>query len=188
MIPSGYIDLLGQLNQLHQTGISIHFVLGNHDYWDFGSFKKKFNAKIYSGNFDFHQNDIQIQVCHGDGLLHNDRGYRIMKKVIRSKLCIFLFKYIHPNFGCWLAKKVSRTSEVYHHHDLMNVAIRSELIEYAHCQWKLGINTVLIGHYHLTGIIEENGNYLIFMGDWLRHYTVTRLDKNGWWQGSWENI
>ena len=92
VIPSGYIDLLEQLKQLYQTGISIHFVLGNHDYWDFGFFKKKFNAITYPDNFDFHQNEIQIQVCHGDGILKKDIGYRFMKKIIRSRLCIYLFK------------------------------------------------------------------------------------------------
>jgi len=37
-------------------------------------------------------------------------------------------------------------------------------------------------------IVEEDGNSLIFMGDWLRHFTVTRLDKNGWWQGKWDEV
>ena len=40
----------------------------------------------------------------------------------------------------------------------------------------------------LDVIIEEDGNSLIFMGDWLRHFTVTRLDENGWWQGKWDDI
>ena len=31
VIPSGYIDLLEQLDQLNQSGVSIHFVLGNQD-------------------------------------------------------------------------------------------------------------------------------------------------------------
>ena len=42
--------------------------------------------------------------------------------------------------------------------------------------------------YHQTGIIEENENILIFMGDWIRHYTITRLDANGWWQGNWKEV
>ena len=32
MLPSGYADLMEQLDRLNQAGISIHFVLGNHDY------------------------------------------------------------------------------------------------------------------------------------------------------------
>jgi len=188
VIPSGYIDLLERLDQLHQSGVSIHFVLGNHDYWDFGYFKKKFNAQVYAGNLEFHQDEIRIQVCHGDGLLKNDRGYRFMRKIIRSRICIFLFKNFHPDLGCALANKISKTSSNYHHHDVKSDDIRTELIEYARSQWKLGINSVLLGHYHQIGIIEEDGNSLIFMGDWLRHFTVTRLDDSGWWQGIWEEI
>jgi len=188
VIPSGYIDLLEQLDQLHQSGISIHYVLGNHDYWDFGYFNKKFGAQVYADNIEFNHNESKIQVCHGDGLLKNDSSYRLMKKIIRSRLCIFLFKNFHPDWGCALAKKVSNTSGNYHHHDLKSDEIRDELTEYARSQWKLGIKSVLLGHYHQTGIIEEEGNTLIFMGDWLQHLTVTRLDENGWWQGNWEEI
>jgi len=188
VVPSGYVDLLEQLDILHQSGIAIHYVLGNHDFWDFGYFKEKFGAVVYPGNLEFKENDFHIQVCHGDGILKNDRGYRFMKKIIRSPLCIFLFKNFHPDWGCGLAKKVSKASGDYHHHDLKADAIRIELIEYARSQWKLGFNTVLLGHYHQSGIVEENSNSVIFMGDWLRHFTVTRLDENGWWQGNWEEI
>ena len=48
VVPSGYVDLLEQLQQLNQSGVAIHFVLGNHDYWDFGYFKEKFSAEVYS--------------------------------------------------------------------------------------------------------------------------------------------
>jgi len=188
VIPSGYVDLLEQLDLLHKSGIPIHYILGNHDYWDFGYFHKKFGAQVYADNLEFHQDENQIQVCHGDGLLKNDSGYRLMKKIIRSQLCIFLFKNFHPDWGCALAKQVSKTSGNYHHHDLKSKEIRNELIEYAQSQWKRGIKSVLLGHYHQTGIIKENGNTLIFMGDWIKHYTVTRLDENGWWQGNWEEI
>jgi len=111
-----------------------------------------------------------------------------MKKIIRSSFCIWLFKLFHPDWGCALAKKVSKASGDYHHHDLKTNTIRTELIDYARSQWRLGYNIVLLGHYHQTGIVEENGNTVIFMGDWLRHFTVTRLDENGWWQGKWCDI
>ena len=88
VLPAGYVDLLEQLDQLNQSGIDIHFVLGNHDYWDFGYFKQKFNAEVYTGNIEFEHNSSRIQVCHGDGLLKNDTGYRFMKKVIRSRFMV----------------------------------------------------------------------------------------------------
>ena len=188
MIPAGYADLMEELSLLNQTGVSIHFVLGNHDYWDFGYFQQKFNATVYTENLEIKNDSYNIQVCHGDGLLKNDIGYRLMKRVIRSRFCIFLFRNFHAYWGYRLAQKISKTSEDYHHHDNKKISIRNEMIEYAHDQWEAGFTTVLLGHYHQTGIIEENGNFLIFMGDWLKHFTVTRLDANGWWQGSWNEL
>ena len=188
VLPAGYVDLLEQLHQLNQSGIDIHFVLGNHDYWDFGYFRQKFNAEVYTGNIEFEHNSSRIQVCHGDGLLKNDTGYRFMKKVIRSRFSIFLFRNFHADWGCWLAKKISTISSSYHHHHAKSKSIRDEMIQYARTQWKMGFTTVLLGHYHQTGIVEENGNSLIFMGDWLRHFTVTRLDADGWWQGTWNEL
>ena len=188
MIPPGYSDLFEELAILNKFGISIHFVLGNHDFWDFGYFEKKFNATKYSENFNFIFNNSKIQVCHGDGLLKNDIGYRLMKKIIRNRLFIFLFKKLPPNWGYSIAKKISKTSEYYHHHDKKSQQIKNEMKDYAKSQWLIGFNSVLIGHYHQTGIIKENGKYLIFMGDWLRHFTITKLDENGWWQGKWNEL
>ena len=182
MIPVGYHDLMEELSSLNESGISIHFVLGNHDYWDFGYFKKKFNGTVYSENLNFINNDSKIQVCHGDGLLKNDIGYRLMKKIIRSKLCIFLFKNIPPNWGYAIAKKISKTSGHYHHHDKKSQLIKNEMMDYAKNQWLKGYTTVLIGHYHQTEIETSKEKLLIFMGDWLKHFTVTSLDENGWQQ------
>jgi UDP-2,3-diacylglucosamine hydrolase len=188
VIPSGYNNLLEELRHLNKSGITIHYLLGNHDYWDFGYFHNKFGAHVHPSDLEFYNNESKILVSHGDGLLKNDYGYRLMKKIIRSRLCIFLFKNFPPDWGCALAKKVSKASGDYHHHDLRSEKIRQELIEFARLQWKLGTKTVLLGHYHQIGIVEEKGNCIIFMGDWLRHFTVTRLDKNGWWQGNWKEI
>ncbi len=187
-VPDNYMDLMNQLEILNKNGIEIHFVLGNHDYWDFGYFQKKFNATVYKNNLEKKYGAYHIQVCHGDGLLKNDTGYRFMKKIIRSKFCIFLFSLLPAKFGYSLANKISRASETYHHHDIKSNSIKKEMLDYARKQWEIGYTTVLLGHYHQRGIIEENGNYLIFMGDWLRHFTVTRLDENGWWQGDWNEL
>ena len=188
VIQAGYSDLFEKLEKLYLSGIQIYFLLGNHDFWDFGYFNKKFGAEVIDGNLEFIYNSQKIQVTHGDGLLRKDHGYRFMKKVIRSQISISLFKLIHPDWGCWLANKVSKTSGHYHHHDNNSEAIRREIQEYARTQWQNGITTVLIGHYHQKGIVKENGNYLIFLGDWLRHFTVTRLSEDGWWQGHWQEL
>ena len=109
----GYENIFDKLNDLSNNGVDIHYVLGNHDYWDFGYFKKRFNAKIYTSNLEFEMNGEKIIVTHGDGLLNGDSGYRFMRKIIRSKICIFLFNILGGKIGCQIAKKISNTSKKY---------------------------------------------------------------------------
>ena len=35
----GYENIFNQLNDLSKSGVEIHYVLGNHDYWNFGYFE-----------------------------------------------------------------------------------------------------------------------------------------------------
>ena len=185
VVPKGFNDILYRLEQLYKSGVKIHYILGNHDYWDFGSFTEKFGAIVHNKDLEFDINGQKILVTHGDGLLKNDVGYRFMKRIIRSKLAIFLFKLFHPDWGCALARKVSNTSSHYHHHDEKSIQIRNEMRQFANKKWNEGYDAVLIGHYHQIGIEASDEKSLIFMGDWLKHFTVTSLDKNGWQQNKW---
>ena len=70
MIPAGYHDLMEELSSLNESGISIHFVLGNHDYWDYGYLKK-------TANIIFHKNDISyLSYCQFTEI--NDKKIRII--------------------------------------------------------------------------------------------------------------
>jgi len=190
----GYEDIFNKLEELSSHGIEIHYILGNHDYWDFGYFEKKFNAKIYRDNLEFSINQQKIILTHGDGLLSRDSGYRFMRKIIRSKICIYLFKMLGGQIGSKLAKRVSNTSKRYNYSEKHNKKnnikkedIRSEINNYIIDNWIEKADTVLVGHYHLTGIDNLNNNKkIIYLGDWLSYYTVTCLNESGWEQFSWE--
>jgi UDP-2,3-diacylglucosamine hydrolase len=47
-IPKGYTRLLGKLAELTDSGIAIHFFLGNHDMWMNGYFEKELNIPVYA--------------------------------------------------------------------------------------------------------------------------------------------
>ena len=93
---------------------------------------------------------------------------------------------MHSDWGCALAKKISKTSGEYHHHDRNSKEIREELIKYAKNLWSQGIEAVLFGHYHQIGIKEFNEHRLIWMGDWISYFSVTVRDDKGWRQLNWE--
>ena len=79
VIPKGYESLLQALEELNNSGIEIHFIAGNHDYWDFGYLNKAININFHKGDFLLDNKNQKILITHGDGLLKNDYGYRFMK-------------------------------------------------------------------------------------------------------------
>jgi len=188
VVPNGYQDLIDELATFQDFGIDIHYIAGNHDYWDFGYLSQTANIIFHKNDLEFNLNDKKILITHGDGLLKNDYGYRFMKKIIRSSLFIKLFKLIPPRISFKLAGKLSKSSSEYNHNDKFINIIMRDTLNYAREKWEKDIDIVMVGHYHQQKIIHHEKSSLIFLGDWLGKYTVTTLNENNIWQGNWKEF
>ena len=187
-IPTCYKDVIENLSNLKNSGVDIHYVAGNHDFWDFGFFENCFATKFYEKDLSINNPESKILITHGDGLLENDKGYRLLKKVIRSKTFIFCFKMLGYKIGYKIGKKVSNTSKHYNHFDSNAVQIKQEMLEFAKKKWNQSYDVVLIGHYHQKGIVEDKDKKLIFLGDWLKHFLITKFDGKKWGQFTWNEL
>ena len=182
--PSEFIEIFERLKDLKNNGVEIYYILGNHDYWDFGFFNKMFATKTFKNQCHIDIDNQKILIIHGDGIFKDDYNYRIFRKIIRSKLCIFLFNLLSPRIGYLIASKISnadKPSEYYKDNEL----IKKKLTNYAEKRWE-DIDVLLIGHYHQSGIIEKNNKKLIFLGDWLNKFLVTTYHNNTWKQVIWD--
>jgi len=187
-IPKGYDSILSALSDLNNNNIKIHYIAGNHDFWDFGYLNSKTGLNFYKSDLSLKSNDKKILITHGDGILKSDVGYRIMKKIIRSKLFIFLFNLLPPSLTCSLAEKISKSSSDYNHHDRYKKIIFKDTLDYSKNKWEVGYDIVCIGHYHQTGIIKHKNKEIIYLGDWLSKFTVTCIKNGKSWQGDWKEF
>src|SRR3954469_8732024 len=110
VVPKGYVRILGKLAELTDSGIPIHFFVGNHDMWMNGYFEKELNIKVYHHPAEFDLNGKKFFIGHGDGLGPGDHKYKFMKKVFRNKVSRLLFGSLHPRHGIGLADYFSRKS------------------------------------------------------------------------------
>ena len=155
-IPSGYDSILNALEDLYNSNIKIHYIAGNHDFWDFGYLNKTANINFHKTDLLIHNQNQKILITHGDGLLKNDYGYRFMKKIIRSKIFIQIFKAIPHEISFKFANKLSKSSAAYNHHDKYVNTIINDVSEFAEKEWeKNNIDIVLVGHYHQEKIITR---------------------------------
>ena len=188
VVPNGYQDLIEELVSLNNAGIEIHYLAGNHDYWNFGYLEKKIGLIFHKQDLKFNFNKKNILITHGDGLLKSDHGYRLLKRIIRHPIFIKLFKMIPPKISFKLASKLSKSSSDYNHNDKFIDIIMYDIFNYAKRQWNNNHDIVMVGHYHQQKVIKEEDGILIFLGDWLTKFSVTTLNEKGIWQGNWEEF
>jgi UDP-2,3-diacylglucosamine hydrolase len=188
VIPKDYFDILTQLQRLRKAGVEIHFVLGNHDYWTDKFLNDTLGIHIYPEDTEVTINGRRFYLTHGDGLLAEDRGYRIMRKILRSPLVTFLYRWFHPDLGIALAQSASRLSRKYNPPVAQEEQRFQELTGFARAHWNAGCDVVVIGHYHLNRLnTEPGGKSILCLGDWISHYTYGKFADGNLTLEPWPN-
>ncbi|HET9055858.1 MAG TPA: UDP-2,3-diacylglucosamine diphosphatase [Chitinophagaceae bacterium] len=183
VVPKGYVRLLGKLAELTDSGIQIHFFVGNHDMWMKGYFQKELNIPVYFESQEFLRNGKKILIGHGDGLGPGDYGYKRLKKIFRNPFCQWLFGILPPYVGMGLANYLSRrsraqtgaTEEKFLGEDKEWLLVYcKEMLQHQHYDY------FIFGHRHLVidFPLKDNSRY-INLGDWIRYFSYAEMDAEG---------
>lgn len=161
----GYFRTLTALQDVAEKGIKLHYFIGNHDFLHRDFFAKEMNALMYEDPIDITLNGKRFYIGHGDGLVANDIGYKILKKILRNKFIQKLYSLIHPDIGISIASKSSKTSrdytkkKDYGEQDGMLQAAKKKIDE--------GFDFVIFGHLHERHVVEYNSGVYINLGSWI---------------------
>ena len=182
VVPKGYVRILGKLAELTDSGIPIHFFVGNHDMWMRDYFQKELNIPVYFEPVPFEFNGKKFLVGHGDGLGPGDKGYKFIKKIFRNKAAQWLFGILPPAMGMGIAHYFSRksraqtgqTDEKFLGED------KEWLIQYSKDVLKtVHYDYLVFGHRHLPidFKINDQSRY-INLGDWIKYFSYAVFDGN----------
>ena len=180
VVPKGYVRILGKLAELTDSGIPIHFFVGNHDMWMSGYFEKELNIPVFFENQTYVFNDKTFLIGHGDGLGPGDYGYKFIKKIFRNPICKLLFGLLPPYFGISLANYLSKGSRtITGSSDEQFLGEEKEwLVVYCKEQLQqLHFDYFIFGHRHLPidMKLNEKSRY-INLGDWIRYNSYGEFD------------
>ncbi|MDA3859964.1 MAG: UDP-2,3-diacylglucosamine diphosphatase [Melioribacteraceae bacterium] len=165
VIQKGHFRTFTALNDLVRSGTKIHYLIGNHDFMHRDFFEKEVGVQLYQGDIEAKIDNKNFYLAHGDGLVKNDYGYLILKKVFRSKLAQNLYSLIHPNLGIKIAKGTSKTSRDYTGNK--NYGEDDGLFEFSKTKIDLGFEFVILGHTHQKRVEEYNNGIYANLGTWL---------------------
>ncbi len=165
VIQKGFIRTLAALANFSDSGRQIHYIIGNHDFLHRDFFEKEIGAKLYNEAIDITLNDEKFFMGHGDGLIKNDVGYNLLKKVLRNKPLQKIYSLVHPDLGIKIASHTSKTSRGYT--SKKNYGTVDGLKEAAKEKIDLGYKYVIFGHSHEKTLEKYNEGYYINLGSWL---------------------
>jgi len=185
VIPKGFHRIFAKLDELTRRGISVHFHPGNHDCWIRDYFSDEIGMIIHTQPFETTINGKKIFIHHGDGLANNDVGYKILKKIVRNPISIWLYSWLHPDIGLKIARSSSKTSRQYTAQK--HYGEEDGMRKFAQGKIDEGYDMVIMGHRHQpTNLQIKNGVY-INLGDWISHNTYAKLDAQQITLNTWES-
>ncbi|MEO8446148.1 MAG: UDP-2,3-diacylglucosamine diphosphatase [bacterium] len=169
VVPKGYFRLFTKISELTELGIKINYIAGNHDFWKGDFFREQFGIEICHTHIEREIHGKKFFIHHGDGFAHNDAGYRVLKKILRSRVSQKLYSLIHPDIGIKIAKGTSETSR--NHTSTKDYSETDGMKEFATKKIEEGFDYVIMGHRHTPQMsLIQKGHY-INLGDWIEHFT-----------------
>jgi UDP-2,3-diacylglucosamine hydrolase len=180
VIPKGFTRTLGKLAEISDSGIPIHYFVGNHDLWMNGYFEEELGIPVYHKPQEFKLNQKDFFIGHGDGLGPGDKGYKRMKKIFISPFFKWLFKWGHPDIGMRIAQYFSVKNKMISGDD--DATFLGEDNEWLAVYSKRKLEEkhrdfFVFGHRHLPLEIQlnEKSKY-INLGDWIQYFTYGVFD------------
>ncbi len=174
VIPKRYFSVLHQLKKFQEKNIEVHYFTGNHDFWLGDFFSTEMGIIIHENDWSGTIDGKKFYLYHGDGIAKKDSGYRFMKKILRNKTNLKIYRWLHPDIGIPFARFISGSSR--HYTDRIDLNDNDDYIEFARGKFEEGYDYVLMGHRHNPLEINEKGKKYINLGDWLVHFSYAVFD------------
>jgi UDP-2,3-diacylglucosamine hydrolase len=183
VIPSKHYRVLAALADVVEAGVPVSFLGGNHDAWVGGFLRDEVGIELLEGPVEMTLAGRRALVAHGDGVGEGDWGYRLLKRVIRSRLTIGAFRQLHPDWGARIADRVSRTEDRIETGAGEAGRSRAAFIR-AWAEEELRrrpeLELVVAGHCHVPEVTElAPGRFYANSGDWIRNSTYLVLAPEG---------
>lgn len=165
VVPAYFYRTLAKLSELRDAGVNIIYIMGNHDFGHKSFFQEELGIEVIRTDYETTLEGKKIYLSHGDGKSHSDKGYLLLKKLLRSNWANYLFRKLHPDWGIKFASGSSHKSRSYT--DQKDYGDSDGIKEFALKKIDEGYDFVLMGHKHeLIDISQKQGRY-INLGEWI---------------------
>jgi len=183
VVPSGHVRFIGKLAEMSDSGIEIHFLLGNHEIRMLGYLTEEVGVII-------HEKPIMVELlgknfflAHGDEVGFRPLKYRFIQSIVRNHLCQVLYASIHPRWSVGFARSWSlKSRKSGYSQDKVKLAQAHNtkaLEDFSRTclQTHPDINFFIFGHLHIMVDRELSPSArMLITGDWMHLFSYAAWD------------
>lgn len=166
-----FMPVIEKLMALRDAGAHISLCEGNHDFFLEDYFAGIPGFTVYRESAVFDLEGRKTLVAHGDLVDRENRGYLLLRKILRSGLFYRTQRSIPPRILWTLARISSSTSRELYPQKEEELVRKMEA--FAMERFHEGFDSVILGHSHKPLLKEFSlpGGRKTFatLGDWMRH-------------------
>ncbi|MGQ9816548.1 MAG: UDP-2,3-diacylglucosamine diphosphatase [bacterium] len=170
-LPKHYFKILATFYNLHEQGIKLHYVLGNHEVM-LGDFLEKLGFTLYPNEAQIELDGKRLFIAHGNRV--DQRFWTVLwKGILTSKFNHRLYSLLHPDIGVFLAQGIAHLSR----EQPRSLHLSTVLEKYAVKKLQ-DYDIVILAHSHIPLYREfPNGKYYLNTGDWVDNFSYVKLEN-----------
>ncbi len=174
VIPRRGFRALAALADVVDAGVPVLMIAGNHDCWGGDVLRNDIGVNYQVRPWTGDIGGWHTRVEHGDGLRpQEDKKYRMIRHLLRNRLAIRAFRWLHPDLATPLATHSSHASRTYAARDggrgLRDAAERTAVANRS-------LELIVFGHSHVPTLERlPSGAAYGNPGSWLDAPTFLRV-------------
>lgn len=179
VVPKGFTRTLGKLAEITDSGVEVHFFIGNHDLWLTDYLAKECGLILHFEPFITEIGDKKFFLAHGDGLGDDSPSFRFLRRVFHNKFLRKCFSALHPSWTVPLAHAWSNHSRINGGvQDFLGEDVE-HLVLFAkqkHAEMS-DVNYFVFGHRHiLLDLPIADASRVVILGDWVQYFSYAVFD------------
>lgn len=194
VVPRGFTRLLGKLSEITDSGIPVHFFIGNHDIWVKDYLQNECGLIMHFEPETVERNGFKLFLAHGDGLYDPSLGFKLLRSAFHSTFLQKLFEtFVHPDLAVKIGKYWSGKSRMgsdQKHASSFLGEDKEHLVLFSKAYLKNeSINFFIYGHRHIAlDLMLQKDSRIVILGDWISQFTYAEMDGEKMMLKTFEDI
>lgn len=189
VVPRAAFSTLHALRSLHDRGVRLTIVGGNHDRWGGDFWETEMGAVYQPREAIVDVDGLRCLIRHGDGVADPAPTSRLLQRLVHHPWTARTFRWIHPDLGLGLVERLARRLPGKHESNDRYERSAAAQLTYArtYLEEHPAVDLLVMGHTHRPALEQvAPRRWYVNPGAWMDGYRYAVVGPDGPELRKWE--